>query len=104
MVIHVVILILEIQPDIKATHPCSVQSDSHAKSPFIWQGNEPHLFYNVHSLEDPILFVFFYEDWLPEDFIVCGFAQTKMTNEEIRNTIGKTLSWSIDKKENCEAR
>ncbi|KAL9304406.1 hypothetical protein ACSQ67_021669 [Phaseolus vulgaris] len=50
----------------------------------------------------PALFALFYEDWLPENFLVFGFARTKMTNEELRNMISKTLTCRIDKRENCE--
>ncbi|BAT98449.1 hypothetical protein LR48_Vigan406s022600 [Vigna angularis] len=50
----------------------------------------------------PALFALFYEDWLPENFIVFGFARTKMTDEELRNMISKTLTCRIDKRENCE--
>ncbi|KAL3008089.1 hypothetical protein AAZX31_07G012500 [Glycine max] len=50
----------------------------------------------------PALFALFYEDWLPENFLVFGFARTKMTDEELRNMISKTLTCRIDKRENCE--
>ncbi|TKY64416.1 Glucose-6-phosphate 1-dehydrogenase [Spatholobus suberectus] len=50
----------------------------------------------------PALFALFYEDWLPENFLVFGFARTKMTNEELRNMISQTLTCRIDKRENCE--
>ncbi|KAJ4730218.1 glucose-6-phosphate dehydrogenase 1 [Melia azedarach] len=50
----------------------------------------------------PALFALYYEDWLPEDFIVFGYARTKLTDEELRDMISKTLTCRIDKKENCE--
>ncbi|PKI35555.1 hypothetical protein CRG98_044009 [Punica granatum] len=50
----------------------------------------------------PALFALFYEDWLPENFCVCGYARTRMTDEELRNMISKTLTCRIDKRENCE--
>ncbi|XP_027334336.1 glucose-6-phosphate 1-dehydrogenase, chloroplastic-like isoform X2 [Abrus precatorius] len=50
----------------------------------------------------PALFALFYEDWLPENFLVFGFARTKMTDEELRNMISRTLTCRIDKRENCE--
>ncbi|RYQ87513.1 hypothetical protein Ahy_B09g095032 isoform A [Arachis hypogaea] len=50
----------------------------------------------------PALFALYYEDWLPENFIVYGYARTKMTDEELRNMISRTLTCRIDKRENCE--
>ncbi|KAI9095372.1 hypothetical protein K1719_026406 [Acacia pycnantha] len=50
----------------------------------------------------PALFALYYEDCLPENFIIFGYARTKMTSEELRNTISKTLTCRIDKRENCE--
>ncbi|KAL1340669.1 glucose-6-phosphate 1-dehydrogenase, chloroplastic [Arachis hypogaea] len=50
----------------------------------------------------PALFALYYEDWLPENFIVYGYARTKMTDEELRDMISKTLTCRIDKRENCE--
>ncbi|XP_010270212.1 PREDICTED: glucose-6-phosphate 1-dehydrogenase, chloroplastic [Nelumbo nucifera] len=49
----------------------------------------------------PALFALFYEDCLPEHFIVFGYARSKMTDEELRNMISKTLTCRIDKRENC---
>ncbi|CAJ2663752.1 unnamed protein product [Trifolium pratense] len=49
----------------------------------------------------PALFALFYEDWLPENFIVFGYARTKMTDEELRNMISQTLTCRIDKRANC---
>lgn len=50
----------------------------------------------------PALFALYYEDFLPEDFTVFGYARTKLTDEELRNMISNTLTCRIDKKENCE--
>ncbi|RVW37593.1 Glucose-6-phosphate 1-dehydrogenase, chloroplastic [Vitis vinifera] len=49
----------------------------------------------------PALFALFYEDWLPENFAVFGYARTKMTDEELRDMISKTLTCRIDKSANC---
>ncbi|KAH9745271.1 glucose-6-phosphate 1-dehydrogenase 1 [Citrus sinensis] len=46
----------------------------------------------------PALFALYYEDCLPEDFTVFGYARTKLTDEELRNVIRKTLTCGIDKK------
>ncbi|GAY64486.1 hypothetical protein CUMW_233950 [Citrus unshiu] len=46
----------------------------------------------------PALFALYYEDCLPEDFTVFGYARTKLTDEELRNVISKTLTYRIDKK------
>ncbi|XP_059449093.1 glucose-6-phosphate 1-dehydrogenase, chloroplastic-like isoform X3 [Corylus avellana] len=50
----------------------------------------------------PALFALYYEDCLPKNFIVFGYARTKMTDEELRNMISRTLTCRIDKRENCE--
>ncbi|XP_044493462.1 glucose-6-phosphate 1-dehydrogenase, chloroplastic-like [Mangifera indica] len=50
----------------------------------------------------PALFALFYEDCLPEDFTVFGYARTKLTDNELRNMISQTLTCRIDKRENCE--
>ncbi|XP_038883485.1 glucose-6-phosphate 1-dehydrogenase 1, chloroplastic-like [Benincasa hispida] len=50
----------------------------------------------------PALFALYYEDCLPEDFIVFGYARTSMTDEQLRNMISKTLTCRIDKRANCE--
>lgn len=50
----------------------------------------------------PALFALFYEDCLPENFIVFGYARSKMTDEELRNMVTRTLTCRIDKRENCE--
>ncbi|KAL6650128.1 hypothetical protein ACP70R_014352 [Stipagrostis hirtigluma subsp. patula] len=49
----------------------------------------------------PALFALYYEDCLPEHFTVFGYARTKMTDEELRNMISRTLTCRIDKRENC---
>ncbi|CAN6300555.1 unnamed protein product [Urochloa humidicola] len=49
----------------------------------------------------PALFALFYEDCLPEHFTVFGYARSKMSDEELRNMISKTLTCRIDKRENC---
>lgn len=49
----------------------------------------------------PALFALYYEDCLPENFTVFGYARTKMTDEELRNMISETLTCRIDKSENC---
>ncbi|KAK6919218.1 Glucose-6-phosphate dehydrogenase, NAD-binding, partial [Dillenia turbinata] len=53
----------------------------------------------------PPLFALFYEGWLPEYFSLFGYARTKMTDEELRNMINKTLTCRIEKRkhrENCD--
>ncbi|XP_015900790.3 glucose-6-phosphate 1-dehydrogenase, chloroplastic isoform X1 [Ziziphus jujuba] len=50
----------------------------------------------------PALFALYYEDCLPKNFIVFGYARTKMNDEELRNMISKTLTCRIDRRENCE--
>ncbi|XP_052290921.1 glucose-6-phosphate 1-dehydrogenase 1, chloroplastic-like [Citrus sinensis] len=37
-----------------------------------------------------------------QDFTVFGYARTKLTDEDMRNVISKTLTCRIDMKENCE--
>ncbi|KAJ0933311.1 Glucose-6-phosphate 1-dehydrogenase [Helianthus annuus] len=49
----------------------------------------------------PALFALFYEDCLPQNFIIFGYARTEMTDEELRETISRTLTCRIDKRENC---
>lgn len=49
----------------------------------------------------PALFALFYEDFLPENFVVFGYARTKMNDEELRNVISQTLTCRVDKRENC---
>lgn len=50
----------------------------------------------------PALFALYYEGFLPEHFTVCGYARSKMTDDELRNMISRTLTCRIDKRENCE--
>nr|GLL23063.1 glucose-6-phosphate 1-dehydrogenase, chloroplastic-like [Ipomoea trifida] len=80
----------------------------------------------------PALFALFYEDCLPEvkslvfshvilytleapatatytaftlqNFVVFGYARTKMNDEELRDMISTTLTCRIDKRENCDAK
>ncbi|XP_077211231.1 glucose-6-phosphate 1-dehydrogenase, chloroplastic-like isoform X2 [Tasmannia lanceolata] len=49
----------------------------------------------------PALFVLFYEDHLPKHFTIYGYARSKLTDEELRNMISKTLTCRIDKWGNC---
>lgn len=49
----------------------------------------------------PALFALFYEDCLPKHFTVFGYARSKLTDEELRDMISKTLTCRIDKRENC---
>lgn len=50
----------------------------------------------------PALFALFYEDWLPENFTVFGYARTKLNDEELRNMISGTLTCRVNQRENCE--
>ncbi|GAB4828565.1 Glucose-6-phosphate 1-dehydrogenase, variant 2 [Ancistrocladus abbreviatus] len=52
----------------------------------------------------PALFALYYEDCLPKHFTVYGYARSKMTDEELRNMVSKTLSCRIDKRENCSEK
>nr|QXV29858.1 G6PDH2 [Aquilaria sinensis] len=52
----------------------------------------------------PALFALYYEDFLPENFTVFGYARTKLTDDELRNMICGTLTCRIDKRENCEEK
>lgn len=49
----------------------------------------------------PALFALFYEGCLPQNFTIFGYARTKMTDEELREMISRTLTCRIDKRENC---
>ncbi|KAJ7528797.1 hypothetical protein O6H91_15G020700 [Diphasiastrum complanatum] len=49
----------------------------------------------------PALFALFYEGCLPKHFTVYGYARSKMTNEELRTMISRTLTCRIDQRENC---
>ncbi|KAJ6329542.1 hypothetical protein OIU77_011087 [Salix suchowensis] len=46
----------------------------------------------------PALFALFYEDWLPENFTVFGYARTKMNDEELRNMISGTLTCRVNQR------
>ncbi|KAF3785680.1 Glucose-6-phosphate 1-dehydrogenase [Nymphaea thermarum] len=50
----------------------------------------------------PALFALYYEGCFPEHFTIFGFARSKMTDEELRVTISRTLTCRIDKRENCD--
>ncbi|CAN1222961.1 Glucose-6-phosphate 1-dehydrogenase, chloroplastic [Linum perenne] len=52
----------------------------------------------------PALFALYYEDWLPQNFTVFGYARSKMTDEELRNMISQTLTCRIDRREGCEEK
>lgn len=52
----------------------------------------------------PALFALFYEDCLPENFIIFGYSRTKLSDEELRNMISTTLTCRVDKRENCDAK
>ncbi|CAH9072818.1 unnamed protein product [Cuscuta epithymum] len=52
----------------------------------------------------PALFALFYEDYLPENFVVFGYARTKMNDEELRDMISTTLNCRVDKGENCDVK
>ncbi|XP_074303328.1 glucose-6-phosphate 1-dehydrogenase 2, chloroplastic [Silene latifolia] len=49
----------------------------------------------------PALFALYYESCLPEHFTIFGYARSKMSDEELRNMVSKTLTCRIDKRENC---
>ncbi|KAK1396143.1 Glucose-6-phosphate 1-dehydrogenase [Heracleum sosnowskyi] len=49
----------------------------------------------------PALFALYYEDCLPKNFLVFGYARTEMTDDELRNMISNTLTCRIDKSANC---
>lgn len=50
----------------------------------------------------PALFALFYDGRLPKNFAVFGYARRKMTDEDLRNTISKTLTCRVDDRENCD--
>ncbi|KAM7270624.1 hypothetical protein ACFE04_029838 [Oxalis oulophora] len=52
----------------------------------------------------PALFALFYDNWLPENFTVFGYARSKLTDEELRNMISGTLTCRIDRREDCEQK
>lgn len=49
----------------------------------------------------PALFALYYEGFLPKHFTVFGYARSKMTDDELRTMISKTLTCRIDDRENC---
>ncbi|XP_021723060.1 glucose-6-phosphate 1-dehydrogenase, chloroplastic-like isoform X1 [Chenopodium quinoa] len=49
----------------------------------------------------PALFALYYEDCLPKHFTIFGYARSKMTDDELRTMVSKTLTCRIDKRENC---
>ncbi|XP_010435471.1 PREDICTED: glucose-6-phosphate 1-dehydrogenase 1, chloroplastic [Camelina sativa] len=49
----------------------------------------------------PALFALFYEGCLPQEFTVFGYARTKLTHDELRDMISRTLTCRIDQRENC---
>uniref|UniRef100_A0A803L1B7 Glucose-6-phosphate 1-dehydrogenase n=2 Tax=Chenopodium quinoa TaxID=63459 RepID=A0A803L1B7_CHEQI len=49
----------------------------------------------------PALFALYYEDCLPKHFTIYGYARSKMTDDELRTMVSKTLTCRIDKRENC---
>ncbi|KAL4184752.1 hypothetical protein AMTRI_Chr10g2670 [Amborella trichopoda] len=49
----------------------------------------------------PALFALYYEGFLPKHFTVFGYARSKMTDEELRTMVSKTLTCRIDQRENC---
>ncbi|XP_062009248.1 glucose-6-phosphate 1-dehydrogenase, chloroplastic-like [Rosa rugosa] len=52
----------------------------------------------------PALFALFYDDHLPQNFTIYGYARSVMTDMELRNVISRTLTCRIDKRENCEEK
>lgn len=52
----------------------------------------------------PALFALFYEDHLPENFMIFGYARSTMTHDELRKSISKNLTCRIDKRENCSEK
>ncbi|EPS59088.1 glucose-6-phosphate 1-dehydrogenase, partial [Genlisea aurea] len=52
----------------------------------------------------PALFALFYEDYLPKNFSIFGYARSKMTDAELRNMVSETLACRIDKRENCDEK
>ncbi|KAK1273514.1 hypothetical protein QJS04_geneDACA018316 [Acorus gramineus] len=52
----------------------------------------------------PALFALFYEGFLSEHFTIFGYARSKLTDEELREMISRTLTCRIDNRENCEAK
>ncbi|XP_057530121.1 glucose-6-phosphate 1-dehydrogenase, chloroplastic-like [Amaranthus tricolor] len=52
----------------------------------------------------PALFALYYEDCLPKHFTIYGYARSKMTDDELRTMVSKTLTCRIDKRENCDEK
>ncbi|GMH12562.1 hypothetical protein Nepgr_014403 [Nepenthes gracilis] len=52
----------------------------------------------------PALFALFYEDRLPQNFTVFGYARTEMSDEELRNMISETLTCRVEKRDNCDEK
>ncbi|GAB2256864.1 hypothetical protein Droror1_Dr00022923 [Drosera rotundifolia] len=50
----------------------------------------------------PALFALYYEDCLPQNFTIFGYARTNLTDEELRIMISETLTCRIDQRENCD--
>ncbi|XP_078437517.1 glucose-6-phosphate 1-dehydrogenase, chloroplastic-like [Wolffia australiana] len=50
----------------------------------------------------PALFALFYENCLPKNFSIFGYARSKMSDEELRNSISGTLTCRIDSRHKCE--
>ncbi|KAL9264384.1 Glucose-6-phosphate 1-dehydrogenase, chloroplastic-like protein [Drosera capensis] len=50
----------------------------------------------------PALFALYYEDCLPQNFMIFGYARTNMADEELRIMISETLTCRIDQRENCD--
>ncbi|KAF5443584.1 hypothetical protein F2P56_036130 [Juglans regia] len=49
----------------------------------------------------PALFALYYEDCLPQQFTIYGYARSKMSDADLRHMVSKTLTCRIDKRENC---
>ncbi|CAA6659973.1 unnamed protein product [Spirodela intermedia] len=49
----------------------------------------------------PALFALYYEGCLPKHFTIFGYARSRMTDAELRNLVGQTLTCRIDQRENC---
>ncbi|KAJ6833804.1 uncharacterized protein M6B38_338905 [Iris pallida] len=52
----------------------------------------------------PALFALFYEDCLPKNFTIFGYARSKMTDDELRNMVSRTLTCRIDKRDSCSEK
>ncbi|KAI4340634.1 hypothetical protein MLD38_025448 [Melastoma candidum] len=52
----------------------------------------------------PALFALYYENCLPKQFTVYGYARSKMTDSELRDMVSRTLSCRIDKREDCSEK